>query len=126
MQGVAKAFLELASKHYPERLGMFVIVGAPAIFKGLYNALQPFLDPVTKQKILLIQCVPPVTRVPPGRLYLLRCQLLYARLPRRMAWRPETHLLRSTTTSIATITRASTLERSVGNCVQIRHREAPE
>jgi CRAL/TRIO domain len=76
VQGVAKAFLELASKHYPERLGMFVIIGAPVIFKGLYNALQPFLDPVTKQKILLIQCVTRITDVPFGRLYLLQCQLL--------------------------------------------------
>jgi hypothetical protein len=51
VQGTAKAFLDLAAKHYPERLQQFLIVHAPKVFSVLWNAVQPFVDPVTKQKI---------------------------------------------------------------------------
>lgn len=51
---LGKIFLDLASKHYPERLGCFVLCGTPAIFKTLWHAILPFVDPVTKEKIKLI------------------------------------------------------------------------
>lgn len=58
MQAVAHTFLELASRHYPERLGTFYLVDAPSIFTLLWNALQPFIDPATRTKIRLIPCAP--------------------------------------------------------------------
>jgi CRAL/TRIO domain len=57
MQGAAKAFVDLAAKHYPERLQKFWIVGAPKLFSVLWNAIQPFVDPVTKSKVGFYPCV---------------------------------------------------------------------
>lgn len=54
VQGIAKAFVELGTKHYPERMQKFWIVGAPAIFSVLWNAVVPFIDEVTKSKIVML------------------------------------------------------------------------
>eukprot|EP00892_Ulva_mutabilis_P012237 jgi/Ulvmu1/9386/UM051_0013.1 len=52
--GVAKAFVDLGTKHYPERMQKFWIVGAPAIFSVLWNAIIPFVDEITKSKIVML------------------------------------------------------------------------
>ncbi|CAL8471490.1 g11032 [Coccomyxa elongata] len=51
---IANTFLELSSKHYPERLGAFMVVGAPFIFNGLWSVLQPLVDSVTRRKIHML------------------------------------------------------------------------
>jgi hypothetical protein len=48
---LAKIFLSLAADHYPERLGTFFVVDAPALFSGLWNVIENFIDPKTKAKI---------------------------------------------------------------------------
>ena len=58
VQTVAHTFLDLASRHYPERLGTFYLIDAPSIFNVLYSALMPFIDPATRSKIRLIPCAP--------------------------------------------------------------------
>lgn len=51
---LAKAFLGITAEHYPERLGLFVIVDTPMLFSGLWRAIQPFVDPKTKAKIVFV------------------------------------------------------------------------
>jgi len=45
---------KLFSTYYAERLGCFMLLGAPRLFSGLYNVLTPVLDPTTKQKLLFV------------------------------------------------------------------------
>lgn len=51
---MAKEFVELSSVHYPERLGVYLVIDAPKIFEGLWKLVKPWLDPVTVQKIKFI------------------------------------------------------------------------
>lgn len=46
--------MELAAKHYPERLQRILIVNAPKVFSVLWNAVQRFVDPVTKHKVSFV------------------------------------------------------------------------
>mmetsp|Transcript_25162 Transcript_25162/g.51180 ORF Transcript_25162/g.51180 Transcript_25162/m.51180 type:complete len:295 (-) Transcript_25162:120-1004(-) len=48
---IALAANNLFSVYYPERLGLFVIVGAPRMFDALWKMVAPVLDPLTAQKI---------------------------------------------------------------------------
>ena len=47
---------DISARHYPERLGLFLVVGAPRIFGGLWHMLQPLVDPVTRAKIKFLPC----------------------------------------------------------------------
>lgn len=51
---LARIFLHLAATHYPERLGHFWIVDAPALFGTLWSAISRFIDPKTRQKIAFV------------------------------------------------------------------------
>ena len=64
-----KVFLcaDISAKHYPERLGLFLVVGAPRIFSGLWHVLQPLVDPFTRQKIKFLPCVSPPLRGTTGQ-----------------------------------------------------------
>jgi hypothetical protein len=59
MQGIAHSFLELASRHYPERLETFYVVGAPPLFSILWNAVYPLVDSRTRTKIRFLPCALP-------------------------------------------------------------------
>eukprot|EP00976_Prorocentrum_cordatum_P029362 597545-Prorocentrum_minimum.AAC.5 len=48
---IALAANHLFSACYPERLGLFVILGAPGIFDTLYKTITPVLDPHTANKV---------------------------------------------------------------------------
>jgi hypothetical protein len=50
--GVGRASLALFSDQYPERLQLAIIVDAPALFRGLWLALKPFIDRQTCKKII--------------------------------------------------------------------------
>ncbi|KAG2498276.1 hypothetical protein HYH03_003537 [Edaphochlamys debaryana] len=53
--GVSMATLRILADHFPERLHRCFFIDAPSIFSFLFNALWPFIDPVTRQKIVFIQ-----------------------------------------------------------------------
>jgi len=49
---VFRETLTILQDHYPERLGMSVLIDAPSLFLGVYRLLKPFLDATTKEKIV--------------------------------------------------------------------------
>lgn len=51
---IADTFLDLSAKHYPERLGAFLVIGAPFIFNGLWSVVQPLVDAATRKKIHML------------------------------------------------------------------------
>ncbi|UZJ53840.1 hypothetical protein CBS101457_003160 [Exobasidium rhododendri] len=46
----AKLMLYILQNHYVERLGIALCINVPWVFKLFWNAIQPFIDPVTKSK----------------------------------------------------------------------------
>lgn len=52
---LAKMFLDISEKHYPERLAEFFVISAPSMFNMLWNAIQPWVDPYTREKIRFLQ-----------------------------------------------------------------------
>jgi len=46
----AKLMLYILQNHYVERLGIALCINVPWIFKTFYAAVQPFIDPVTRDK----------------------------------------------------------------------------
>ena len=46
-----KRFLAILQDHYPERLKRAFVCNPPTIFKAFYALAQPFMDPVTKDKV---------------------------------------------------------------------------
>lgn len=46
----AKLMLYILQNHYVERLGVALCINVPWVFKAFWNAIQPFMDPVTKSK----------------------------------------------------------------------------
>ncbi|KAK9828471.1 hypothetical protein WJX72_000163 [[Myrmecia] bisecta] len=51
---LGKIFLDMSARHYPERLGVFLVVGPPRVFNGLWQMMQPLIDPLTKRKIIVL------------------------------------------------------------------------
>ena len=52
--GMAQQFVRLSAVHYPERLGLYLVIDAPFIFEGLWRLVKSWLDPVTVQKIRFV------------------------------------------------------------------------
>lgn len=53
---VTKQSISILQNHYPERLGYAIVAKPPCIFKLAWNALYPFLDTATRQKIMFVNC----------------------------------------------------------------------
>jgi hypothetical protein len=49
------AVLNFVTSHYPERLGMLLLVDTPWIFNGFWAMASPFLSSATVSKILFIK-----------------------------------------------------------------------
>lgn len=49
---VAIAFLGVMADHFPERLGLYIVVDPPKMFWVFWKAISPFLDQKTKGKII--------------------------------------------------------------------------
>ena len=48
-----KRFIHILQSHYPERLKRAFLCSPPGIFKVFWKISQPFLDPVTKDKVVM-------------------------------------------------------------------------
>jgi len=59
---VALAANNLFSACYPERLALFMILGAPGIFDALYRTITPALDPHTASKVVFCKKDPATMR----------------------------------------------------------------
>lgn len=52
--GPAKAFSQIASNHYPERLHTSIFIDPPAFFFRMWRLMQAFVPPQTKRKIRVV------------------------------------------------------------------------
>ena len=50
----SRATLSILQNHYPERLHRFLLFNAPSLFYAFFRAISPFIDPVTKEKIVFV------------------------------------------------------------------------
>ncbi len=46
--------LNILQDHYPERLFRAYLIHTPYIFYGFYQVISPFIDPITKEKIVML------------------------------------------------------------------------
>lgn len=51
---VAKDLVTCLQDHFPERLNKIYLVDAPLLFRGFWNLIKPFIDPVTKAKLVFV------------------------------------------------------------------------
>ena len=51
---LCKDMLAMLKVYYPERLWCVYLIDAPAIFRGIWTILKPFIDPVTKTKFQFV------------------------------------------------------------------------
>ena len=51
----SKAVLSTMQDHYPERLNKAFLVDAPWLFLGAFKLISPFIDPVTRKKIVFVK-----------------------------------------------------------------------
>ncbi|XP_064608617.1 uncharacterized protein LOC135472845 [Liolophura sinensis] len=49
-----KNLIWLLSKHYPERLGVCLIINSPMMFSGCWAAIRPWLHEVTASKVVFV------------------------------------------------------------------------
>lgn len=49
---ISKMTVSILQNHYPERLHKFYICNPPFIFRSFWNIISPFVDPVTKNKVV--------------------------------------------------------------------------
>lgn len=49
--GVARQTLNIIQSHYPERLGLALIINVPMLVNAFFKLIMPFVDPITRNKI---------------------------------------------------------------------------
>ena len=55
---LARMFLDISERHYPERLSEFINISTPSVFSMLWKAIEPWVDPVTRKKVKFIGSAP--------------------------------------------------------------------
>ena len=58
----SKETMYILQNHYPERLYRAVAINPPWIFSIFWNAIAPFIDPVTKAKIVMLTYPPEICK----------------------------------------------------------------
>ena len=53
----AKLMADIDANHYPERMGVTLIVNAPRTFTAVWSVVEPWLDENTANKIILVSGV---------------------------------------------------------------------
>ena len=53
---------DVLQNHYPERLHRFYALNVPMIFSAFWRAISPFIDPVTREKIVFLPTAPEAAR----------------------------------------------------------------
>ncbi|KAF5359553.1 hypothetical protein D9756_003463 [Leucocoprinus leucothites] len=48
---VARAVLNILQDHYPERMGVALIINVPFLVNAFFRLIMPFVDPVTREKV---------------------------------------------------------------------------
>ncbi len=56
---VCRKTLSIVQNYFPERLGAAVCHRAPRLFEVTWKALQPFIDPVTRRKVVFLKHAAP-------------------------------------------------------------------
>ncbi|CAA7266872.1 unnamed protein product [Cyclocybe aegerita] len=49
--GTARTVLNILQDHYPERLGLALIINVPFLVNAFFKIIMPFVDPVTREKV---------------------------------------------------------------------------
>ncbi|KZS92683.1 CRAL/TRIO domain-containing protein [Sistotremastrum niveocremeum HHB9708] len=49
--GVAREMLHIIQSHYPERLGLAIVINIPFLVNAFFKLILPFVDPITRPKI---------------------------------------------------------------------------
>lgn len=59
--------LNIIQSHYPERLGLALILNVPWLLNAFYKLITPFIDPVTRTKMRFNPEVGSITAVDASR-----------------------------------------------------------
>ncbi|KXN84742.1 CRAL-TRIO domain-containing protein C23B6.04c [Leucoagaricus sp. SymC.cos] len=49
--GTARAVLNILQDHYPERMGVALVINVPFLVNAFFKLIMPFVDPVTREKV---------------------------------------------------------------------------
>ncbi|KLO17413.1 CRAL/TRIO domain-containing protein, partial [Schizopora paradoxa] len=49
--GTARQMLHILQSHYPERLGLALIINVPFLVNAFFKMIMPFVDPITRNKV---------------------------------------------------------------------------
>lgn len=47
----SRAVLNILQDHYPERMGVALVINVPFLINAFFKIIMPFVDPVTREKV---------------------------------------------------------------------------